>query len=44
MSGFTGEFDQIVANFYGDGQVYVTISSSDIGFTSSRCGVWTRVA
>lgn len=43
LSGFSGEFDQIIANGLSDAQQIVTISASDVGFQSSRCGVWTKI-
>ncbi len=42
-SGFGGELDEIIANDFADGQLMVTISPSDVGFTSNRCGFWTKV-
>ena len=43
MSGFTGSFNEIVANANVDGPVNVTIGSTDKGFKSTRCGTWTKV-
>lgn len=40
MSGFSGSFDEINANGIADYRVIVTISPSDAGFESSRCGTW----
>jgi hypothetical protein len=40
LSGFSGEFSDIIAN---DFSTIVTIAPSDAGFSSSRCGVWTRI-
>lgn len=42
LSGFTGDFSQIIANHFGSRGV-VTIRSTDRGFESSRCGTWTKV-
>ena len=42
LSAFTGDFSAIIANHYGSAGV-VTIRSSDRGFSSSRCGTWTKV-
>lgn len=42
LRAFTGELSAIAANGNASAQVVVTISRSDRGFTSSRCGVWTR--
>ncbi len=43
LSGFSGEFRQLIANDFTSGRVVVDISSSDAGFNSSRCGNWTRI-
>lgn len=43
LSGFGGTIDEIIANDFADGQLMVTISATDVGFTSSRCGIWTKV-
>jgi hypothetical protein len=42
LSGFTGEFGDILANGIPKGPVVVTILPSDAGFTSSRCGIWAK--
>lgn len=42
LRAFTGDLSAIVANGNPTGRVFVTISRSDRGFTSSRCGTWTR--
>lgn len=42
LSGFSGDFDDIIANDIGDGQRVVTIAAGDVGFESNRCGTWTR--
>lgn len=41
-SGFSGEFDDIIANQITDNQTAVTIESGDVGFLSSSCGTWIR--
>ena len=43
VSGFDGSLDSIVANDIGFGQRIVTISATDVGFTTSRCGTWIRL-
>jgi len=43
LSGFGGELSEIVANGFGDAPAVVTIAASDRGFTSSRCGTWTKL-
>jgi len=42
LSGFGGTNDQIIANGNTDAGAIVTISASDKGFSSSRCGTWTK--
>ncbi len=41
-SGFSGTVDDILANDIPQGQAVVTILPSDVGFTSQRCGTWTK--
>ena len=43
LSGFSGALADIIANSYGQTTPVVTISASDAGFESTRCGTWTRV-
>jgi hypothetical protein len=40
LSGFGGTLDEIVANYIGAGYAMVTISPTDVGFRSERCGTW----
>lgn len=42
LSGFGGGVETIVANDNVSGAAVVTIASSDKGFTSSRCGTWSK--
>ena len=42
LSGFGGTLDEIIANNFGPTGV-VTISPSDAGFQSDRCGTWHKV-
>jgi hypothetical protein len=42
LRAFTGELNAIIANGNPTGQIVVTIARSDRGFTSSRCGTWSR--
>jgi len=43
-SGFSGDFDDIVANDFTDATSIVEIGASDVGFlTEEGCGVWTKV-
>jgi hypothetical protein len=43
LSGFGGTIGEVIANdFRSSGRARVRIRSSDEGFTSSRCGTWTR--
>ncbi len=43
LSGFSGESDQLLANDLISGRVVVDIASTDVGFSSTRCGNWTRI-
>lgn len=43
LSGFSGTFDDIIANDNPTGQAVVTISASDAAFSAARCGTWTRI-
>lgn len=40
LRGFSGDFDEIIANDFASGYHVVTIKSTDKGFRSSRCGRW----
>ncbi|MEA2024770.1 MAG: S-layer homology domain-containing protein [Actinomycetota bacterium] len=42
LAGFSGDLDDIIANEIGGESLIVTIKSSDAGFESSRCHVWTN--
>jgi len=44
LSGFGGTVEEIIANGFTYGPAVVTVSSTDAGFTSARCGFWTQVA
>lgn len=44
LSGFSGTLDDVLANNIGPGPMMVTISPSDVGFDSHRCGTWTKVS
>ncbi len=41
LSGFSGDFDDIIANELSDNPIIVTIEPTDAGFESKRCGLWT---
>jgi len=41
LSGFSGNFGDVIANDFTDGPDVVTISPTDVGFSSQRCGTWT---
>ncbi len=41
LSGFGGDFDNIIANDLSTGRHIVTIAPTDAGFHTSDCGVWT---
>ena len=42
VSGFSGQLGDIIANDFGTTTPVVTISASDVGFTSNTCGAWTK--
>ena len=44
LSGFSGNFSQIRANYFGTARTYVQVSAGDAGFSTSRCGSWTTVS
>lgn len=41
LSGFGGEFGDIIANGFTDDPEVVTIAATDAGFSSDDCGLWT---
>lgn len=43
VRSFDGSFSGIIANDYTNSRPTVTISRSDLGFTSSGCGNWHRI-
>lgn len=42
LKGFSGAFEDIIANDNTDGPAVVTIAANDAGFTSQDCGTWTQ--
>ena len=42
LSGFGGSLEEIITNDLPQGQAVVSIAPTDVGFTSDRCGTWTR--
>jgi hypothetical protein len=45
MSGFThAGINEIIANDNAGASTLVTIAASDKGFSSTRCGTWTKIA
>jgi hypothetical protein len=42
LSGFSGTFQDIIANDLSQGPTFVTISASDRGFKTRGCGTWTK--
>jgi len=40
LSGFSGDFGDIITNYFGSAGVTVTISSSDKAFKTEGCGTW----
>lgn len=43
LNGFGGVLDNIIANENEKGSAIVEISGGDIGFTSTKCGTWTKI-
>jgi preprotein translocase subunit SecG len=43
LAGFSGGFENLIANEVTDTPSIVTIESTDAGFQSKKCGTWTRV-
>lgn len=43
LKGLSGQFDDIITNGTGSGQVLVTIEPTDKAFRSQMCGEWTLV-
>ena len=43
LRGFSGELDDIIANDNVSGPTVVTISPDDAGFSSARCGTWSKI-
>ena len=43
IRAFSGNLGDIITNYFGSASAVVTISATDVGFSSSRCGVWTKV-
>lgn len=43
LANFRGDLDAIIANDNTEGQAIVDIAASDAGFTSARCGTWSKV-
>jgi hypothetical protein len=45
LSGFHGtNVDETIADGITDGPVVVDIAPTDVGFSTERCGTWTKVA
>ncbi len=43
VRAFSGLLDDILNNYFGTSPVTVTISGTDAGFLSRRCGTWTKI-
>jgi hypothetical protein len=43
LRGFSHTFSDIIANENTEGSAIVTIGAGDIGFSSARCGTWTKI-
>jgi hypothetical protein len=41
LSGLSGEFDDVIADDFAEGQGYVTIEPTDVAFETSDCPEWT---
>jgi hypothetical protein len=44
LSGFSGEFGDLIANEFSNSIQVVTIGPGDAGFASSGCGTWTKIS
>ena len=44
LSGFSGDFDDIISNDFGDSRPTVEIASTDKGFDTSNCGRWMPIS
>ena len=44
LDGFSGSLDDINANHFGSANVYVQITSRDVGFKTEGCGSWKQVS
>lgn len=44
LDGFSGSLDDINANHFGSANVYVQITSWDVGFKTEGCGSWKQVS
>jgi hypothetical protein len=42
LKGFSGGFEDIIANENTDGPAVITIAATDKGFQSQNCGTWTQ--
>jgi hypothetical protein len=43
LRGFGGSLSDLIDNDFGSTRPIVSISPGDAGFSSNRCGAWTRV-
>jgi hypothetical protein len=44
LKGFSGDLGDIIANDNASGSTVVTIGPGDTGFSSARCGTWTKIS
>jgi multidrug efflux pump subunit AcrA (membrane-fusion protein) len=44
LSGLSGEFDDVITNGLGAADATVTVSGSDVAFSSDGCGSWQRIS
>jgi chitodextrinase len=43
LSGFGGSLSDIISNGFSSSIQTVTVSSTDVGFSSERCGTWSKI-
>ena len=43
LRDFSGEIGSLITNDFVNGQTIVDIAPTDVGFTSSNCGTWTKI-
>ncbi len=43
LSGLSGSFDDLISNGLGPADAAVTVSASDVAFSTEGCGTWARI-